>query len=255
LVSIIDDLVFLAADTVRSSAYAQRMWQMGVAPRRTLIFGFPNKNYPPAPSRTPDSRDINTRTGDIMLPDVSIRIDDIARREGWNVDRISESSINARSILDWVADRNAGLVLYSGFGGQIVPADLIDRSPPIIHIHPGQIPQARGSTTIYYEILEKRVCHASVIRINSEIDSGPVLLNAQYPRPPKGVDIDHMYDNAVRADLLGRFLAHHLQGAQPLAPPATEGKVERTFYVIHPVLKHLAILSLDGSEPADPKTR
>ena len=191
-----------------------------------------------------------------MLPDVSIRVDDIARREAWSVDRISEPSINAGSILDWVTDRHAGLVLYSGFGGQIVPADLIDRSPPIIHIHPGQIPQVRGSTTIYYEILEKRACHASAIRINSEIDGGPVLLNAQYPRPPKGVDIDYVYDNAVRADLLGKFLANYLQGAQPLASRATEGQVctERIFYVIHPVLKHLSILSLDGSEPAVPQT-
>ena len=66
------------------------------------------------------------------------------------------------------------------------------------------------------------------------------------PKPPAGADIDHQYDSAIRADLLlrvmrTRLLANGMIDAQP--QPQVE---DPPYYVIHPVLKHLAVLSLES---------
>lgn len=111
-------------------------------------------------------------------------------------------------------------------------------------MHSGSIPEEKGSTTLYYSILTDRPCTVSAIIMVPELDSGKVLLRIPYSLPEFGMNIDRDYDNTIRADTLKRVLQFYLDhGILPQATPAPMEK-ENCYYVIHPVLKNIAVMSL-----------
>ena len=68
---------------------------------------------------------------------------------------------------------------------------------------------------------------------------------AAYPAPPAGVDIDYFYDSAIRADLMADTVA--AWRAQGRLTEVRVGGGGADYYVVHPLLKHLALLSLESS--------
>ena len=79
-----------------------------------------------------------------------------------------------------------------------------------------------------------------ILRMGSA--GGPILAKKWFPRPPANLDIDYIYDSAIRADLLVDVLCKR---AENKTPPIPEVQPEQgvMYYIIHPVLKHLARLS------------
>ena len=112
-----------------------------------------------------------------------------------------------------------------------------------MHFHSGWLPEYQGSTTIYYCILQERRCGVTALLLDEGIDTGPVIARQHYPMPPADLDVDFIYDNAIRADLMVRVIRAFAEEKVLLGlePQTTSG---HTYFKIHPVLKHLAILSL-----------
>ena len=138
------------------------------------------------------------------------------------------------------------MVIYSGFGGQIVSDKLLDFGIPFLHVHSGWLPEYRGSTTIYYSLLQDFECGVSAILMDKNIDDGPIIKRRIYPPPPKGMNIDYLYDNAIRANLLIEALESWLvDGCFSDGTQQTEEDAS-TYYVIHPLLKHIALLALES---------
>ena len=92
----------------------------------------------------------------------------------------------------------------------------------------------RGAGCTYNDILDRN------------IDTGPIVARRRYPKPRAGIDIDRIYDPAIRADLLVQVMSDYVNNGclVPLEQQAPEKGVN--YYVIHPVLKHLAIRALEG---------
>ena len=68
----------------------------------------------------------------------------------------------------------------------------------------------------------------------------------RYHWPKTGIDVDHLYDGTIRADMLVRVLERFTaEGVFPSVP--RDGNYQ-TYHVIHPVLKHLALLSLETNQ-------
>jgi methionyl-tRNA formyltransferase len=75
---------------------------------------------------------------------------------------------------------------------------------------------------------------------------GAVVMPSHYDLPPAGVDMDYLWDPAIRADLLVRLMKHLAEhGALP-TPEPQQVEEGRSFYVVHPLSKHLARL---GARP------
>ena len=89
----------------------------------------------------------------------------------------------------------------------MVPEEMLGLGIPFLHIHSGWLPEYRGSTTVYYSLLNDGDCGVTAILLKPEIDNGDIVARKKYPAPAYGVDIDHLYDNAIRADLLSEVLA------------------------------------------------
>jgi methionyl-tRNA formyltransferase len=231
----LDQALFLAAYTSRSQAYAQAMTANGFHLKGVLLFGKPKDPATHVPRQF-------WKAG-LFLPDLRIPLEETCSGAHWPIHRNPASDVNHPAILEFLQQRRPSLVIYSGYGGQIVKEPLLELKIPFLHVHSGWLPDECGSTTIYYRLLIRGNCAASAFILTREIDAGPILARKEYPPPPAGMDIDLLYDGAIRADLL----------IEVLKKVGAKGQVDKTiardsagtmYYVIHPVLKHLAILSI-----------
>jgi methionyl-tRNA formyltransferase len=124
-------------------------------------------------------------------------------------------------------------IIYSGPAGVILRDEILNAGKVFIHAHPGLLPEFKGSTTVYYSMLLKREIGCSVFAMNREIDCGEILLMKTFPVPMVPVDFDMVVDPLVRAETLLEWLA-----SEDLTK--ISNGTGNTFYIIHPVLKHLA---------------
>ena len=109
-------------------------------------------------------------------------------------------------------------------------------------MHGGYLPDFKGSTNNYYSLLAEGTIGASAIFLTPEIDGGPVIRRRRFAPPAQRTRIDHIYDSAARARVLVDTLeAWRIHGDWVFELP--NNSLGDTYYIIHPVLKHLAILA------------
>lgn len=235
----LNDVLLIAAHSARSQAYVQTLATNGLMPSYALLLG-----APPLPPSAPSEPACELMG--VLLPDLGVSLDRTLADCAVPVTRLETRDINDPQVIEAVCQRAPRLVIFSGYGGQIVKTPLIELGIPLLHVHSGWLPDYRGSTTVYYSLLEEGACAASAILLDKCIDTGPVLARKRYPAPPLGTDIDCRYDTAIRADLLLEVLRRYQAcGGLDVAQHQDAGH-GNTYYVIHPVLKHLALLSLPG---------
>jgi len=77
-----------------------------------------------------------------------------------------------------------------------------------------------------------------------------------HPAPPPGADVDYLYDSAIRADLLADLVEEWVQRGSSWNPIEQDLSSGKTYYVIHPVLKHIALnrihAPVEGNSPPGP---
>lgn len=161
---------------------------------------------------------------------------------GLNLIVVEAEDVNDPSVVQAVAALPEPYVIFSGPGGAIVRQALFGTGKRFLHVHPGRLPEFRGSTTIYYSLLKENRVQASAILLEEGIDTGPIIGQASFAPPADRTDIDRDYDADIRAKLLVRVLQdYQITGRfeEVPQPPADSP----AYYIIHPVLKHLAILA------------
>ena len=237
----LDGVLFLAGYTARSKAYAQALARNSLEPAHVLLFGNPEKGNGQG---TINDR-IEPIDSDLVFPDLAESLDRTCGRAGWAVERCQQNDINGPEIPKLLRKISPDLVIYAGYGGQIVRPPILAEGFPFLHLHSGWLPDYRGSTTIYYSWLEQQSCAVTALILDEGIDTGPIVAQRRYPLPPPGLEVDKMYDSAIRANLLVEVMRNYAKrgGLGDLQTQSGEG---RTYYVIHPVLKHLVLLSRES---------
>lgn len=231
--------VLIGADTPRCRAYAAAVERSGKGPIRGIFYAGPTVG------RGPDPLEGET-IGGIWYPPVGESVEDIFSRNGWEQQWLDASTINEARVREALKESQASFAIFAGKPGEIVSPDVLAQGIPILHLHPGALPTQRGSTTIYYSVLEKKPICVSSLLLAPEIDAGPILEIREYPAPPSGTDIDVSFDSAIRSDALVHILAwYRREGQLPpaLSNPKGEGEL---YFVVHPVLKHIALLSISS---------
>ncbi|WP_275099281.1 formyltransferase family protein [Sedimenticola hydrogenitrophicus] len=197
-----------------------------------------------------NASDVSKKVGDkkewegILLPDLNESVASTCEHAEVPIVHVAENDVNAELTHEAISIASPDILIYSGSGGQIVSEKTLALGPKFLHMHSGWLPDYRGSTTLYYAMLEGKLPAVSAIILDSEIDTGPVVAQRHYPRPSTEIDIDRVYDSAIRADLMARVLVEYKTTGQL---PAVESQFLHRgtpYYVIHPILKHLSILSL-----------
>lgn len=235
----LDGILFLASYTTRSIAYAQAMVFKGMRPENVILFGKPRE-----PGKRPSGPLGFNDSLDLFFPDLSIALDATCNDAEWMPELLDCDNINDPAIAIAINKIKPRFVIYSGYGGQIVNAGIL-KMAPFLHLHSGWLPEERGSTTIYYGMLTKRRCAVTAILLSRNIDEGPILMHKEYKMPEPEWNIDYLYDNTIRADSLLQILEYYTANKKLPEPEPQPKFVGPSYYVIHPVLKHISVLSLE----------
>ena len=247
------DLKFgmILADTIRSKAYLNELLIAEIYPSfclvmlndgRTIAAGqVPAGIYEKLPQLSDLDRSL---IGDWLDRELDIPLTDILENHGISFRSIHTRTINCESVHSCLEARNEKLFVFSGFGGNIISSSILSLDIKFLHIHGGYIPAFKGSTTNYYSLLDEGQLGASAIFLTEDLDSGPVLHRQKFPRPDDPEMIDYFIDPGLRARVLREALIKldKMPGLFEEAQPIAGGE---TYFIIHPVLKHLAILGYE----------
>ena len=230
-------VVMLAADTARTSAYAQALAQADIRISGAALVVPDAQRW--GQTSSPPTCDVSSEG--LFLPDVAVPAIDACRVICERVDVLHTNSINDAACVQWLNKEAADLVIFSGFGGELVRNEVLGVGAPLLHMHAGWLPDYRGSTTAYYSLLRDGDIGVSAITLTAEIDSGPIVARKKFAPPPLGVDLDYCYDSAVRADLLVQVVRGYLEKGELDRLEIEDGAQSCDYYIIHPLLKHIAL--------------
>lgn len=234
-------ILLLAGNTLRARAYAQQLQHLSAELFEVegVLYGFQDKDcfIPELNAATKQF----VEAQDLLLPNYKEQIEETFAKNNWFFKSIATVDVNAVEIVKEIEKADPSIVVFAGYGGQLLAPIHFESGLRYLHMHPGKLPIERGSTTIYYSILNQRNITVTAFYMTAQIDAGQDVIYKEYAVPNKGVDIDLWYDNIVRADCFVNALSA-IRKKQPLQTQTDEESME--YYVIHPVLKHVALLSL-----------
>ena len=232
----IKGLILICCNSSRSSIYLQSLINANIYPEH-IIYMSGNKAKEKS-IRYPYKK-LNCSPDWLFVPEEYIHPKELAKENNINFILIETGSINSDVIYNCLSKITIKLIIYCGFGGEIVSQELI-KSYSFIHCHAGALPRFKGSTTFYYEILSKNQPSVSCIILDETIDTGPILAIKSFPIPFKTDNIDSLYEPSIRANLLCDVLFK--SGISLNLKPKQQLNEEKqlNYYIIHPVLKHVS---------------
>ena len=233
----------ILADTIRSKAYITNLLRERYYPKWILILGNnKNNNLPGGLSKnflsTQNEKDYWTKFDFDHSKSLTELLDE------YNLKYIKSKSkdINSDEVISSIKKAGPEIIIYSGYGGVILKEKVLSQGKKFLHVHGGFLPQYKGSTTNYYSILNEGYIAASSIIMSNELDSGPILLRKKFKVPKNKILIDDKIDSIIRAQLLILTLKKFEGFKKPINFSIKKRKGE-LFFIIHPVLKHISILS------------
>ncbi len=146
--------------------------------------------------------------------------------------------INNSQLVDYLSKSSTDIFIFTG--GGILKNDILNSGPKFLHLHPGIVPNYRGSTCFYYNIINDDVCGVTAYFMDEKIDTGDIIYQKKFLKPNHKF-IDDVYDAHIRSETLLHVLKNKLllnNKTTKQNPNAGE-----TYFIIHPVLKHIGILS------------
>lgn len=222
----LNDVAMLAASTSRSKFYLEGLIKKKLMPAHVIFLINDSQKLLPGQKNTTLALEIIQ-----LLNDAKI-----------NYSTSKNNDINSREIISEVSKRKEKVFIFSGFGGSLLKEEILNLDKYFLHVHGGYLPDYKGSTTNYFSLLNESSIGASSIFLTKDIDSGPILLRRKFPAPKNRNDIDYTIDSEVRTQILIETIEQYLRtGMWSFEEEHNSGG--DTYYIIHPVLKHLSILA------------
>ncbi len=247
------DIGMIAGDTSRSRAYLQALVRNEMLPDYVLVLEHATDKPLPGQLDKAQSDRGNEQSLEVDKCwseanfDSAQSIKALLDEHCISYDVSASNDINDPSVIEAIRRRVEKTFIYSGFGGTLLRKGVLSIGKRFLHVHGGYLPDYKGSTTNYYSLIVENQLGAAAIFLTEEIDCGPVLRRRKFPSPANRQEIDHIYDSGARAKVLVETLQNYLKcgGWEFELPDNTGGE---TYYIIHPVLKHIAILDKGHSK-------
>jgi methionyl-tRNA formyltransferase len=207
-----------AQDTHRTKAYIQLLSSAGYAPSHATIIL--------SPQEAMDEPVAN------HLFDLESSITTILEREQIPYSLVQANSLNEPHAVEALVARPEEYFVFAGRGLLTTP---LESGKKLIHVHPGKLPEYRGSTTIFFSLLERGAATATSFIMDRGIDRGQTLVERDFAPPWRGVDISRVYDPYIRAQvLIETFKQFDARGS---FSPIDQPPAGKEFYIIHPVAR------------------
>ena len=247
----LNEIALIAANTTRSSAYLQALARNNLLPGFVLLLENSSGQMPgqlamPSAATLEALPDAIRDCWSECAFDPTVSVQALLDQYCIPYELAVSKDINNPTVVGQIAARQETVFIYSGFGGALLSQTLLSCGKRFLHVHGGYLPAYKGSTTNYYSLLDDGTMGASAIFLSAEIDSGPILMRKTFPAPAVRTKIDHFYDSAARAKVLVDTLRSYMKNKEWEFELQNNAGGE-TYYIIHPVLKHIAILGMEAT--------
>lgn len=231
---IANNIAILASDTPRTKAYLQEMIRREIVPELCIVY---------AESKEKLQSEAKNYNDELIFGQYfNKHIPLLVLLETYKLQYIliENKDINSEDIVNCIKNIPQKYLIYSGYGGYILQPKLFKLNKKYIHVHAGILPNYRGSTTAYYSILQEGYMGATAIFLNEQIDQGEIICEERFELPHAEVDIDYIYEPYIRAKVLSSVLTGYINNNTLKSRKQEENNAE-VYFIMHPVLKHLAI--------------
>ena len=241
------NFAMLLVNNNRSKAYLQTLIKNNYAPLKVVILEDDSIKLPEHTDSDSIFTNNSTQTLIKECQNTHITFDEkenvvsTLKKNNIPFESINKLDINSDEVITALSKIESEYIIYSGPGGSILREKILGLNKNFIHVHPGSLPYFRGSTTIYYSMFIKNMVSASVIFLTKNIDEGPVLHTCDFEIKDPYIDFDYLFDPCVRAATLLQFFENNYSKKIDITEQPILSKAN-TYYIIHPVLKHLSIL-------------
>lgn len=219
-----NNIAMIASDTTRTQYYIKELIRSELLPKYVLLLLNDSEDLLPGQRK-------NKAGGELMA---------LLDKKNIQYDIAPNNDINSNEVARMILNRPESVFIFSGFGGVLLSNKTLELGKKFLHVHGGYLPEYKGSTTNFYSLINENTMGASSIFLTKEIDCGPILLRKKFLAPEDRTEIDHIHDSKVRSKVLIKTLEKYKKsGRWDVELDDNQGE---TFYIIHPVLKHLAIL-------------
>ena len=110
--------------------------------------------------------------------DIYFNVEEFFRLKKIEIVQIDSDDINSEIVKNTISNYKLDFIIFSG--GGILNSDILSLQTPFVHIHPGKLPEFRGSTCFYYSILFNNSLYASAILMDAQIDTGCIVAELQF---------------------------------------------------------------------------
>lgn len=263
----VGDLACLLTDSVRSRAYIQKLLRADLVPENILYFNLHQKAKPPSKSDKPLFSNIETqimaafRSRKYFLyeksPQALFPVLDHERKKNYRTfdpdeevaqtlrnynisfQSIEVENINDLVVVETIKEWSSKYIIFSG--GGILGKEILSLGKYFIHVHPGWVPDVKGSHCIEWSILTREACAVSAIFMAEQIDTGPVLGRKEFPLPAlEGKNISPLFSAHIRSAFLVELIERFAKDKtfKPIEQNPLKGT---TYFKMHPVLNNIAL--------------
>ncbi|WP_313163912.1 hypothetical protein [Sedimentibacter sp.] len=172
-----------------------------------------------------------------------------------NVEKIKVSDINDKKLISFLEKQECKTFLFTG-GGILKDQIFKIRDSRFIHVHPGIVPEVKGSDGLLWSILIKGNTGMSCFYMNRGIDTGEIIYTREYINLLSKLDIDidyygyyniyrallDFYDPILRARTLVSMLKEVGDNKLNNLPTTCQSPNDgRMYYLMHPKIREKAI--------------
>ncbi len=225
LILLLKDIAMVAADTTRTICYLEKLAENKLLPNFVVVLIAEDNKV------LPGQKNLKSKNKIFKILE--------SNRIQYTVS--PDKDINSKAVIDIIKNRPESTFIFSGFGGVLLKKNILNTGKNFLHVHGGYLPDFKGSTTNYFSLIIEDTIGASSIFLTKDIDSGPIIYRKKFPSPKDRKNIDHITDSEARAYVLIETLEEYIKN-NDFEVNNSDNKGGETYHIIHPVLKHIAIL-------------
>tara|TARA_B100000029_G_scaffold398128_1_gene396580 strand:+ start:815 stop:1522 length:708 start_codon:yes stop_codon:yes gene_type:complete len=169
--------------------------------------------------------------------DISKSVIDTLSENKINFKEFSFVDINNPELKKYIDSISLENLIFSG--GGILKDEILSCNVNFIHFHPGLTPEYRGSTCFYYSILNDNYAGVTAFFMDRTLDTGDIIFQKKFEKPFHPY-LDEIFDPYIRSETLVELIKTNKLSSQNFTKQNVDSG--ETYYIIHPVLKHIAIM-------------
>ncbi len=160
-----------------------------------------------------------------------------------DIEYIYTQSYKDEKFLNYIKKQNTKTFLYGASG--IIPKEFLDlEGVKVLHIHPGIVPDVKGSDGFFWSIALRNRLGYSCFYMDPGIDTGDIIQTQEYEIPdikiPNTYNSDTVYhvilnycDTVYRAKLLINILDNHFNSLASIKTKKQNAEDGDTYFTMH----------------------